>query len=315
MDSETQVNLLMERIDESIVQLEKVESELTDYEDSVVVVKAAVEKIEEENSQMGTAAKNQQLLLQELTVLIQALDFPTGSNILSSDLSSREGIEKATKDAYCLKDALAMEEKIHPALLKMHSVGYQKARLEKIKDKFAKGLTSHLAKLFIHHGNISSVDTVSFVTHFRLAPLTTIHQELNAYTELMLWLKSVEPDCYSSLLQKYTSSTQKVYDRNVKALFEEARVRISGNTASASRSTLYLFWQICFYYFFFKFSLIIVSSSTSDLRVRGKFFGKTRSLASRDGDTESQGSGEGYVFGNEPKVLGSSNSFVFFQVR
>jgi hypothetical protein len=237
MDSETQVNLLMERIDESIIQLEKVESELTDYEDSVILVKAAVEKIEEENSQMGTAAKNQQLLLTELSTVIQALDFTTGSNILNSDLSTKEGIEKATKEAYCLKDALAMDEKIHPALLKMDSVVYQKARLEKIKDKFAKGLTSHLAKLFIHHGNISSADTVSFIHHFRLPPLNAMHLELIAYMDLMLWIKSVDSTCYSSLLQKYTMSTQKVYDRNVKALFEEARVRISGSTAaSASRS-------------------------------------------------------------------------------
>lgn len=238
MDSETQVNVLMERIDDSIFQLEKVETELTDYEDSVLVVKAAVEKIEEENSQMGTAAKNQQLLLSELANLIQALDFPTGSKILNSDLSSKEGIDKATKDAVLLKEALDMDDKFHRALQKMDSVVRQKSRLEKIREKFAKGLTSHLAKLFIHHGNISSVDNVSFIHHFRLPPLNVMHTELIAYTELMSWLKSVDSECYSSLLQKYTGSTQKVYERNVKALFEEARVRISGNSVAQSRSKL-----------------------------------------------------------------------------
>jgi len=39
--------------------------------------------------------------------------------------------------------------------------------------------------------------------------------------------------------------------------------------------------------------LHLVPGSTSDLRIRGKFFAKTKSLANRDGDTESQGSGEG----------------------
>lgn len=238
MDSETQVNVLMERIDESIVQLEKIESELTDYEDSVVVVQAAVEKIEEENSQMGTASKNQQLLLKELSTLIEALDFSAGSNILNSDLSSKEGIEKAARDANLLKKALDMDEEIHPALQKMHSVVHQRSRLEKIRDKFAKGLTSHLAKLFIHHGNISSVDNVSSINHFRLSPLNLMHNELIVYSDLMIWLKSVEMDCYSSLLQKYTMSTQKVYERNVKALFEEARVRISGNNTPSSRSKI-----------------------------------------------------------------------------
>jgi hypothetical protein len=231
MESEDQVNLLMERVDESILQLEKVDSELTDYEDAVLHVKAAVEKIEEENTQMGTAAKNQQHLLTELNTLIQALDFPVGSQILNADLNSPEGILKATKDAFNLRDALSMDEKIHPALLKMHAVVYQKGKLEKIRDKFAKSLTSHLAKLCIHHGNISSTDTTSSINTFRLSPLHQMHQELSPYTKLMLWLKTMDSDCFSSLLQKYTSSIQKVYERSVKALFEEAKTRISGNAA------------------------------------------------------------------------------------
>lgn len=240
MESEAQVNVLMERIDESILHLEKVESELVDYEDSVVLVKAAVEKIEEENSQMGTASRNQQLLLSELTNLIQALDFPVGSSILGADLSSPEGIQKATRDAFALKEALEIDDKIHPALLKMQSVVDQKARLEKIKDKFAKGLTSHLAKLFIHHGNILLADGMSSAHHFRLSALNTMHKELGNYVELMMWLKMVDSGCFSSLQQKYVGSTQKVYERSVKGLFEEARVRISGVASPASKSK-YLF--------------------------------------------------------------------------
>lgn len=234
MDSEAQVNTLMDRIDESIIQLGKVDSELTEYEDAVLHVKAAVEKIEEENSQMGTASKNNQHLLMELNSLIQALDFPVGSQILNSDLNSVEGIQKATKDAFSLKDALSMEEKVHPALLKMHAVVYQKGRLEKIRDKFAKGLMSHLAKLFIHHGNISSVDT-TFINSFRLPPLNQMHKELTPFTKLMMWLKTMDSESFNSLLQKYTASTQKVYERNAKALFEEAKVRISGNALAATK--------------------------------------------------------------------------------
>ena len=46
------------------------------------------------------------------------------------------------------------------------------------------------------------------------------------------------------------------------------------------------------------FRVLVLTSSTGDLRVRGRYFGKTRVLANRDGDTESQGSGEGYVTRN-----------------
>ncbi|CAL8084689.1 unnamed protein product [Orchesella dallaii] len=277
MDSEAQVNSLMDSIDKSISQLEEIENELVDYEDAVTHVKSAVEKIEEENSQMGTAAKNNQHLLSELTNLIRALDFPVGSQILNADFNSVEGIAKATKDAYALKEALNIEENIHPALLKMRSVADQKRRLEKFKQKFSQNLMSHLAKLFIHHGNISSIDSSSTVQALRLPIINLMYNELTPYTKLMGWLKVMDSEAYGSLLKTYTLSIQKIYEKNVRILFEEARTRISGSATTSGK----------------------LSGSTNDLRIRGRFFGKTRSLANREGDTESQGSGEGSVDSSE----------------
>lgn len=283
MDSEVQVNSLMDSIDKSINQLEEIEKELVDYQDAVAHVKSAVEKIEEENSQMGTAARNNQLLLSELTTVIRALDFPVGSQILNADFNSLEGINKATKDAYALKEALNIEENIHPALLKMQAVGDQKRRLDKFKQKFSHNLTSHLAKLFKHHGNISSIDSMPpTITSLRLAVLNSMYQELTPYTKLMGWLKQMDNDAYSSLLTTYNLSIQKIYERNVKALFEEAKTRISGSVAGSSTT-----------------GTSRLTGSTNDLRIRGRFFGKTRSLANREGDTESQGSGEGSVDSSE----------------
>ena len=109
MESEAQVNALMASIDLSIGALEEVETELQVYEDTVIQVKNAVEKIEEENSQLGTAAKNNQLLLAELSKLIETLDFPAGSSVLNADLSSPQGIMKATEDVHILKEALRLE--------------------------------------------------------------------------------------------------------------------------------------------------------------------------------------------------------------
>lgn len=277
MESETQVNSLMDSIDKSISQLEDIEKELVDYQDAVTHVKSAVEKIEEENSQMGTAARNNQLLLSELSNVIRALDFPVGTQILNADFNSLEGISKATKDAYALKEALNIDENIHPALLKMRAVVDQKRRLDKLKQKFSQNITSHLAKLFIHHGNISSVETMPTLSTLRLTVLNQMYQELTPYTQLMGWLKQMDSDAYGSLLKTYTQSIQKIYEKNVRMLFEEARTRISGSAASSNR----------------------LSGSSNDLRIRGRFFGKTRSLANREGDTESQGSGEGSVDSSE----------------
>ena len=211
---------------------------------------------------MGTAAKNNQLLLTELQNLISALDFPHASALANADLNSPEGIKAAAKSAFQLRNALSMDVSaaawsssmhdrclahtlilknyrpfqgnIHPALLKMQAVTDQNRRLEKIKIKFSQHLTSHLAKLFIHFGNsISSMDIKSSILAFRLPTLSRMHQDLLRYVELTSWLKLMDSESFGSLLKTYTTSIQKIYERNVKNVFDEARHRISGGTISS----------------------------------------------------------------------------------
>jgi len=236
MESETQVNALMKSIDKSISAIEQIDAELTDYEEAVMHVKSAVEKIEEENSQIGTASKNNQLLLNELSGLVQALDFPYGSYIVNADLSSPEGVQKATKAVFSLKDALQMENMLHPALIKMRAVTDQKRILERLRSKFSQNLTSHLAKLFIHHGNVLIADSPAAIAAFRFPQLSPMHKELSAYSELMDWLKTMDMESYQSLRKTYISSMQKIYERNIRALFEEAKMRVSGSTSLARRT-------------------------------------------------------------------------------
>lgn len=117
MESEGQVNSLMHSIDVSISALEEIESELTTYEETVTHVQKSVEKIEEENLQMGVVAKNNHVLLMELASLIQALDFPNASQLLSVDLRTDVGIQTATAAALQLQDALNIEviHFLHPS--------------------------------------------------------------------------------------------------------------------------------------------------------------------------------------------------------
>lgn len=112
MESETQISCLMDSIDVSIGALGDIEAEIIGYEETITHVKNSIEKIEEENSQMGTAAKNNQLLLTELTNLIQALDFPHFSVLASADLNTPEGIKTAAKAAFRLRDALHIDVRL-----------------------------------------------------------------------------------------------------------------------------------------------------------------------------------------------------------
>ena len=109
MESEGQINALMGSIDVSVSALDEIDDELTSYEEAVKYVRKSVEKIEEENLQMGVAAKNNQHLLAELANLIEVLDFPQVSYLLDSDLRTDDGIKKSTAAALQLKETLNMK--------------------------------------------------------------------------------------------------------------------------------------------------------------------------------------------------------------
>ena len=115
----------------------------------------------------------------------------------------------------------------------MQAVMDQKRRLEKYKTKFAQNLTSYLANLFTHYGNFSAMDSSASFQGFRVVELVAMHRELAAYTQLTGWLKTMDNDSFNMLVKTYTSSIQKIYEKNIRALFEEARVRISGSAATS----------------------------------------------------------------------------------
>lgn len=129
----------------------------------------------------------------------------------------------------------------------MQAVTDQKRKLEKMRGKFSQHLTSHLAKLFIHFGNsISSMDILSSIQAFRLPTLSRMHQDLLRFAELTKWLKLMDPEAFGSLLKTYTSSIQKIYEKNVKHLFDEARHRISGGTIGSRSKPILVLECFCF---------------------------------------------------------------------
>jgi len=109
MESEGQINALMDSIDISVNALDEIDRELSSYDEAVKYVRKSVEKIEEENLQMGVAAKNNQLLLAELGNLIEVLDFPQSSYLSDPDLRTEDGIKKATYAALQLKETLNVD--------------------------------------------------------------------------------------------------------------------------------------------------------------------------------------------------------------
>lgn len=138
-----------------------------------------------------------------------------------SDFTTPEGMKNAIEAGNALKDA--MNSDIDKALLQLSAVQEQRRRFEKYKEMFARSISRQLNNLFIHYGNYKGkLDGISMPLH------NNIHIDLGSYTELMHWLKVMDQKSYRQLKNVYTDSFGKLYELNLKSLFESARDKIGG---------------------------------------------------------------------------------------
>ena len=53
-----------------------------------------------------------------------------------------------------------------------------------------------------------------------------VHQELLPYTPLMHWVRAMDARAYQHLARTYTNAIAKLYEREVRAFFEDAKNRV-----------------------------------------------------------------------------------------
>ncbi|XP_049783051.1 exocyst complex component 1 [Schistocerca cancellata] len=226
--SEKQVEQLMEQIEAAITEAERVEARLNSYDEVLCHIRDTMEKMEEKNLLIEVANRNNRKLLSELEQVITQLDLPHKhqSSLVDADLTSPQGLQNAIAAGKAL--LAAMNAEIHPALVRLASVQEQRKRFEKWKAKFSQTLSRHFNNLFIHLGNDIG-QTLSFHANELLLPKhNSVHRELEVYTELMHWCKAMDRKAYLALSKVYTNSLSKLYERDIKQFFEEAKQQISG---------------------------------------------------------------------------------------
>lgn len=84
-----------------------------------------------------------------------------------------------------------------------------------------------------------SSQTISLAKHNRL------HSQLQMYGPLMQWLQLMDRRCYDDLLKVYTSSIGKLYERDMRQFFDEARGKVLG--VRDKKRTIYLKYKKNFY--------------------------------------------------------------------
>ncbi|CAD1474758.1 unnamed protein product, partial [Heterotrigona itama] len=221
--SEAYVTQLMNSIEAAITEASIVEARLAAYDEALGRIREVMARVGQKNQAIHTANNNARLLLNQLNTVILQLDIsPTHQHILSEAELPGEKEELSHAGAALLKAILAP---LPPGLDKLNAVTEQKRRLDKLRVKFSIIVARHLNNLFIHLGNDVG-DTSMSMTDLVLPTHQAVHHELEPYTELMQLLRALDNKAFTQLTKVYTDTMSKLYKRDLKRFFEEARNKL-----------------------------------------------------------------------------------------
>ncbi|KAM3662712.1 exocyst complex component 1-like [Ammospiza maritima maritima] len=127
-----------------------------------------------------------------------------------------------------------MELPIQPCYRKLQAVAEQLILFETLKQNFESSFISHITNIFELQGN-SQVPalggTVAAPGH------RPHHEELLPFTPLMAWLRSSNPALFWDLPKVYSQNFGRLYEREIRALFEQAKISLSGRRKASLQET------------------------------------------------------------------------------
>jgi len=231
MASEEAVDNLMELLTTSINEVEFLESRLNQYDDLLEHIRDSMEKMEGKTESLETVNDNNSKLLLELDTLVLKLQISYEHQMLlqEADFANTDNLPRTVEAAQAL--SAAMLAPLPFSLTRMAAVQEQRKRMDRLKDRFSKPLCRHLNNVFIHLGNEGSEGLGAHHSgrELVLPSRANIHKNLSGYAELMHWLKQMEPKSYQQLQKTYTSSLEKLYQRDLDRFFDDGFVRVSGS--------------------------------------------------------------------------------------
>ncbi|XP_046423934.1 exocyst complex component 1 [Neodiprion virginianus] len=231
--SEPQVIQLMNGIEAAITEASLVESRLAVYDEALGRIRDAMARVGQKNQAIHTANHNARLLLEQLDAVITQLDIPAEHQRTLSEAELPGGREELGRAGVALLKATSVP--LPPGLDKLGAASEQRRRLDKLRAKFSLIVARHLNNLFIHLGNDTGEASTS-TTDLTLPTHQAVHRELEPYTELMRLLRALDNKAFTQLTKVYTGTMSKLYQRDLKLFFEEAKTRVTSKKLNANTS-------------------------------------------------------------------------------
>ncbi|XP_054695843.1 exocyst complex component 1-like isoform X7 [Grus americana] len=238
ISSEKRVTQLMSSIDEALAEVARVEETLQIYDELLGSVKQEMDHIYQENSLLHRINSNKTRLMDEILFLTTHLNLSREH----CDALSRADLSSPSKVKACIAAAEAlsgcMNIQIQPGYRKMQSVAEQLIMFETLKQNFENAFIGHITSIFELQGNAQvpalgqPIDKLSAPSHGHH------HKELVPYTPLMAWLRNANPVLFCDLPKVYAQNLSRLYDREIKAFFEQAKTFLLGRRKGSLQESL-----------------------------------------------------------------------------
>ncbi|XP_074691512.1 exocyst complex component 1-like [Strix aluco] len=238
ISSEKQVTQLMSSIDEALVEVARVEETLQIYDELLGSVKQQMDHIHQENSLLHCIISNKTRLMDEILFLTTHLSLSREhcDALSQADLSSPSRVKACIAAAEAL--SACMNIQVQPGYRKLQSVAEQLIMFETLKQNFESSFISHITSIFELQGNAQvsalgqPIDKLSAPSH------GLHHEELVPYTPLMAWLRNANPVLFCDLPKVYAQKLSRLYDREIKAFFEQAKTFLLGRRKGSLQESL-----------------------------------------------------------------------------
>ncbi|KAM9274271.1 exocyst complex component 1-like [Morus bassanus] len=234
ISSERQVTQLMSSIDEALAEVARVEETLQIYDELLGSVKQQMDHIHQENSLLHRIISNKTKLMDEILFLTTHLNLSKEhcDALSRADLSSPSRVKACIAAAEALSGCMNIQ--LQPGYRKLQSVAEQLIMFETLKQNFESSFISHITSIFELQGNAlgQPIDKLSAPSH------GLHHEELVPYAPLMAWLRNANPVLFCDLPKVYAQNLSRLYDREIKAFFEQAKTFLLGRRKGSLQESL-----------------------------------------------------------------------------
>ncbi|XP_074456345.1 exocyst complex component 1-like [Larus michahellis] len=238
ISSEKQMTQLMSSIDEALAEVARVEETLEICDELLGSMKQQMDHIHQENSLLDRIVSNKTRLMDEILFLTTRLDLSREhcDALSRADLSSPIRVKACIAAAEALSGCMNIQ--VQPGYRKLQSVAEQLIMFETLKQNFENSFISHITTIFELQGSTQvpalgqPVDKLSAPSH------GLHHEELAPYAPLMAWLRNANPVLFCDLPKVYAQNLSRLYDREIKAFFEQAKTSLLGRRKGSLQESL-----------------------------------------------------------------------------